>query len=137
MRVIKFRAWDKLGHTWLTADKLLNPIFSGDMVNFTLEDNYVFSIRQDGIELMQYTGLLDKNGKEIYEGDVVQYRVSPSHTPYAYHKAQVTFEHGAFTPLPGYAGSDDLSDFHNTSYEVIGNIYENPEILNKWIREKQ
>jgi uncharacterized phage protein (TIGR01671 family) len=72
-------------------------------------------------ELMQFTGLKDKNGKEIYEGDIVQ-------------RGIITFSRGKF--VGQYYGSngnlyeeweDDL--YQENNIEVIGNIYENPELL--------
>jgi len=77
---------------------------------------------------MQYTGLHDKNGKEIYEGDIVKYYQSPNYSK-NWRTEVVSFEDGCFAPKPGYTGSDDLSDFTNEGFEVIGNIYENPELL--------
>ena len=84
--------------------------------------------------LMQYTGLKDKNGKEIYEGDIVQ--VCGIANSFNY---KIIFEHGAFycyhTQLKDFDGSrlkwggiwrfDELG----MSVEVIGNIYENPELF--------
>ena len=76
----------------------------------------------------QYTGLTDKNGKKIFEGDVVTglffWGLSVN--------ALVTFQHGAFG-LEWYRG--DIKTFNaftgicNVEYEVIGNIRENPELL--------
>ena len=65
-----------------------------------------FGLNEKGI-LMQFTGLLDKNGKEIYEGDITNVGI-------------VEWDHGQFTERL-YA-PDDI--------EVIGNIYSNPELLN-------
>lgn len=96
-REIKFRAYDK--HT-----KIMLPVV--DIIKFTKSES--INIIRDGvygvgvtipyqpqIELMQYTGLHDKNGKEIYEGDIVKYKVKGSNltskTVMEYNE-----EHGAF-----------------------------------------
>ncbi len=64
---------------------------------------------------MQYTGLKDKNGKEIYEGDIARFR------EYNHH---INFSDGGF-----YVGDFDTLGSINTAVEIIGNIYENPELL--------
>jgi hypothetical protein len=73
--------------------------------------------------LMQYTGLKDKNGKEIYEGDVCKVGV---------YKATILFEKGCFVANPNELGLPNMpiSSFTN-EFEIIGNIYENPELLNQ------
>lgn len=81
-------------------------------------------IGDDKCVLMQYTGLTDKNGKEIYEGDIVK---SEQWTPEIY---RVWFSRG------GFCFSNDTTDIEYVNdakyleqFEVIGNIYENPELL--------
>lgn len=66
----------------------------------------------------QFTGLLDRDGKEIYEGDVVDEYGTPR---------QVVFQPGAFGTIDRYG---DLT-LHSSTWEVIGNIYEHPELLEK------
>ena len=103
MRIIKFRAWHKNTKT-----------MAYDVTPFQRDNN---------TEVMQYTGLKDKNGKEIYEGDLIK---SERHK-YP-HKIKYTL--GAFVgemvkgKFEGYADGIFFDRF-----EVIGNIYENPELL--------
>lgn len=80
--------------------------------------NSLIGISQAAYELMQFTGLKDKNGKEIYEGDLVAHNASAK-------PIDVEFIDGTFEPF-------SKSDFGWTSTlcEIIGNIYENPELLN-------
>ena len=124
-REIKFRAWNSM------AKKILhfgNPI--GIMDN---EDRYgTFFESLEGkmycggnYELMQYTGLKDKNGKEIYEGDIVS--VMDLIGPTTELVDSVTFENGAFrlTRVRDFT----LDECVIEHIEVIGNIYENPELL--------
>ena len=129
MREIKFRAWDKVLNKMLVAgdsnlpDLTCNgcPIEPHTRKNLSME-----------MELMQFTGLLDKSGKEIYEGDVVR-GVYPHYTT-----EQIGIvEYGAlaFSFIRRKDGQIQWMDtITNPSYteaeiEVIGNIYENPELL--------
>ena len=80
----------------------------------------------DKIELMQYTGLNDKNDREIYEGDIIEFLENESGETWT---AKIVFENLAFKALDVEDECyeydfDDLADI-----EVIGNIYENPELL--------
>lgn len=124
MREIKFRAWDKK-----------NKYMSG-------EKNWYFGIENDGsieiyncfsnknptkkenIIIMQFTGLLDKNGKEIYEGDVIKHADPEMEDD----GGQVVWEDA----IAGFTYGGECSSFPEKSwrYEVIGNIYSNPELIN-------
>lgn len=136
-RPLKFRAfryWDK------TMD--YDPyggeyLCEGTPVNHLLSDEKSF---KDGgsqySRLMQYTGLKDKNGREIYEGDVLQSvrvysgrgrRPTRDHS----YRVQVVWRDYAFRiktipPTPEWTA---LLGLDWQSYEVIGNIYENPQLL--------
>ena len=120
-REIKFRAWHPTQKMTLTPI-LKRSDFSGEV--------YCEGFTKDGsrclLALMQYTGLKDKNGVEIYEGDLIKATGE--------HPAEVGFRFGTFilrhvnhTGMNGVSISDVATD----RYEVIGNTYENPELLNK------
>ena len=84
---------------------------------------------------MQYTGLKDKNGKEIYEGDI--YKSNGYYYEIIFHEgAFCVSKIGVFDPVPvnwkgqSSEGSDDcIIEQWSSEFEIIGNIYENPELL--------
>jgi uncharacterized phage protein (TIGR01671 family) len=81
--------------------------------------------------LMQYTGLKDKNGKEIYEGDIVKYKsVSPFKSGFQWATTEVkwgSFEDGEYGYRMG-VGLECMWD-NESEPEVIGDIYENPDLV--------
>ena len=139
MREIKFRAWDLKTKTMHTVE---NINFCG-RETVTVQYNPIKKISLDSVYLMQYIGVQDKNGVEIYEGDVIHWdpvRPVESYTPtYAKTKRlddyiiQWNAARCEFWAEPGELGhaymnisQSDLS----MNWKVIGNIYENPELVN-------
>jgi len=118
MREIKFRAWDDDGGRMLTHE---HENLAGDLLEAAMSG---------GMPIMQYTGLKDSKGREIYEGDLLRYPHRDAFTPelgtQSHDVATVRFESGCFM-----AGGDYLDILANVCGrgEVIGNIYENPELL--------
>lgn len=125
-RTIKFRAWDTVNKTWVhvqTADTssveevAKNPFPTSSLV--------VFDGRGE-CEIMQYTGLTDSKGKEIYEGDILGF--VESETAPAYLQQVKWNASGAMFVVEDQTGY--VSDFnHWPMDEVIGNVHENPELL--------
>lgn len=118
MREIKFRAWDgKKMHYQVRFGGVkdgipLSPSVWDEKIGWTiLSENPV-------LEIMQFTGLYDKNSKEIYEGDIVKHATDEG-------VYKVIFEDGGFYVLSSY----DFQTINEYPLEVIGNIYENPELL--------
>lgn len=76
----------------------------------------------------QFTGLHDKNGKEIYEGDIVKYRDSTGQ-----HIEKVIFDKGCFYAGVHYGSSTRVAPklINTRITEIIGNIYDNPELLGR------
>lgn len=128
MRTIKFRAWDKENKSMRTS-KHWSIMFDGSIHP---PSNKMQEWFPDQFVLMQYTGLKDKNGKEIYEGDIVRsYGTSATRK----HKnGDKLFDHvveffdGGFEPFTECTCTASWS-IHE--YEIIGNIYEHPELLKK------
>lgn len=122
MREIKFRAWSNFYNDWVESFCIKDGrVHLGNAVHYP--GNQV----SDAI-LMQYTGLKDKNGNEIYEGDIVHmYSVMPGSD--IDDIGIVKFIECAFL-FEKADGSDGWSIFNEaTEIEVVGNIYENPELL--------
>lgn len=116
-REIKFRAWD-IGK-WTGKRQMLNwsDLDEWDKNGICHLVDLCNGI-EEGMVLMQYTGLKDKKGKEIYEGDVVEVDSQS--------KAKGVIEwFGSGFEL----GGEELC-LNGKAYRVLGNIYENPELLN-------
>ena len=120
-REIKFRAWDcDLKKMFVTGDMPDLVIgFDGHVYDKGVKFTSQISCVSANISLIQYTGLKDKNGVEIYEGDIVQYQ-DPFETR-NYVEVTVSVE---INPYDGVNFNSMASDI-----EVIGNIHENPELL--------
>lgn len=122
MREIKFRAWHHGGgDTRVEPRMAYSSEFAPAKYFWESLDNEVFSY-----ELMQYTGLKDKNGKEIYEGDIINYFGKTDAMHFGVCTTEVRFdEHRCgFAPMSWW-----VSQTNRDVLEVIGNIYENPELL--------
>jgi len=178
MREIKFRAWDKIAnkmrdvlvmdwyYDYVTNEKKLGFVDYWDFENKEFKRLYPFYVegsldtkrKETTFELMQYTGLKDKNGKEIYEGDILAL-IEPEVKDKQSEFGRMLVKFGEYNTyeiesgdesigwfMEGYHGylredgrkniyKTDAFDEHPWSllscrqWEVIGNIYENPELL--------
>lgn len=120
-REIKFRAWDKKKNKMGKAFSLSDASYEGFPKPF-VDDNGDWDNKAD-IDIMQYTNLKDKNGKEIWEGDIVKYYNASDKKTFMY---KVEYSGCGFSPF-GFAEFGD-EGFSSKECEVIGNMYENPEL---------
>ena len=119
MREIKFRAWVRRK----------KKMIGWDDIKFAIGSVFYDSSKGRYYDVMQYTGLKDKNGKEIYEGDILRYVTNDGKEHTIAIEQKLGWNCGCCFPVWGwefgiYEGVGETSD-----YEVIGNIYEQPELL--------
>nr|DAY00989.1 MAG TPA: YopX protein [Caudoviricetes sp.] len=134
----KYRAWDVL------AEKMIDEIL---MISFVRKEiigkfrNGSTSVPlkfEDGrngedVILMQSTGLKDKNGKEIFEGDIITdgytLGVLRNHQTLGFYMVDEKGKENFLSDTVDTEGFEEAKEFMKNSIEIIGNIYENPELL--------
>ena len=129
-REIKFRFWGKFGELNEEKDECENEMLYGDKFCFQNAEPIDILFSDKSFIAMQYTGLKDKNGKEIYEGDILYNDFNA--------KGIVKFVNGMFVVYFEYTESVFSKDYDrmttrlisvNSVTRIIGNIYENPELV--------
>ena len=133
-RILKFRAWDTDLEMWLaltgfeTEETKVSKNYGYTLGGMFHDGDYVGS---DGIEVMQYTGLKDKNGSEIYEGDIVKARDVRADGLNKFYICEIVW-----MPTGWYAmrckdtiWENNYLNINILETEILGNKYENPELL--------
>ena len=127
----KYRAWDKGTQTMLDVSLIdfKKSVLVGEHWDFG-ETNF---INFDDIHLMQSTGLKDKNGKEIFEGDILTdghtTGVIRNHPTLGFYTVDESSKEGYLSDTVGTEDFEEAKEFIRNSIEIIGNIHENPELL--------
>jgi uncharacterized phage protein (TIGR01671 family) len=118
MREIKLRAWN-------VATRVMVDLKEITPLALAIDTDGLFIPFSDGLILMQYTGLHDKNGREIYEGDIIEYENANC----GYGRTRQ--EEINRDVVPEITQYEDIADgiVWWKNGEVIGNIYENPELV--------
>lgn len=141
-RPIKFRAWDKKARKWRVVTTLVwykpdtgkTGVCGVVIVTDTNHDQF---LPIEDVELVECTGLLDKNGREIYEGDIVKFISDRGYLQEPIEQVLVV-EHDdqywslAFKRVDGELRiNEHVMSNEAAEVEVIGNIHEHPHLLNK------
>lgn len=125
MKEIKFRAWNKRDDCWIGGFCIHSSGLFSEIVEpqhmAVADANWKDPESLDDVIIMRFTGFYDKNDKEIYEGDIIEF----FHPGLGKVKEKVCFENGKFGL---YKPICDIGDCWFLT-EVIGNIYENHELL--------
>src|SRR3990167_6677907 len=138
MKELKFRAWDKDEKKMHLIDMIY---FRGSSDEISKKSGIKGDSRRVGFltdsgyqvfynfELMQYTGLFDRNGKEIYEGDIVQNKSlsMKGEIKMGFNDTAIGKHYGWYIHRYMKIGKDKASSWESPYWEIIGNIYENPE----------
>ena len=118
-REIKFRVWDEKHNQWDTSPVTIHP---------------AESVVKQGRVIQQFTGLKDKHGKEIYDGDIVEYNswTTGSYGSKFTGEIRLREETAGFTLFDKADGNEQILWREEQDYlVVIGNIFENPELCAK------
>lgn len=125
---LKFRCWDIDEEEMLYTEESLVVYFCDAGIVATEPENpNKFFIEIENFELMQSTGLKDKNDTEIYEGDIIQHSEKPNPV-FKYPFEVVQFKTGEWR-LDNFRGGTVLAYCNQDELEVIGNIFQNSELL--------
>lgn len=127
MREIKFRVWDKKFNMMLGFKSVYINFDEGkiEVTTDTLRYEEVYTDEIEDFVLMQYTNLKDKNGKEIYEGDILKVKLDDGEA-----NLYVKYTNGEYRVVNEGKWEDSLYAYmYFGDVEIVGNIYENEDLI--------
>lgn len=130
-RIIKFRIWDNLKKEWCNNQLIWRMRADINSYATIAPPGIYFAQHPDGLTYQQFTGLHDKNEREIYEGDIVKFRSYDDWTDQEGHIGLYPIIWREIEHI-GYYSAGWSAGYHGSwpkEMEVVGNILENPELL--------
>ena len=109
-------------------DKEIHAIFDTMTTFYACGETSGFEL-VDPETICQYTGLIDKNGKKIWEGDILEGHLDDKFPEDVTREKVIWHENGWKTEEPGCDNKEYLDEFDTENFEIVGNVYDNPELL--------
>jgi len=122
MRTLKFRIWDHAEERFLPYPCWINSQNGNEFMAF---DRY-FDNKEEGCVIQEFSGILDKHGNEIFEGDIVRYSYRMHEHDIEETRGEVYFEDGIFHIDRSMEWATNDVSFITNSLEIVGNIFTNP-----------
>lgn len=129
--IIKFRAWDAKNKKmfypkdFFNAELWFEQMEDGSLALCEIDDSF----EQVYLVLQQWTGLVDVNKKEIFEGDIVKFKYDFAEHEIEEDVGEVYFEDGMFLFSRELEFATNDCNFRTESLEIVGNVFENPELI--------
>ena len=129
MRKLKFRAWDEKNKRWATDGGNIFIDEDGDTHEYIKNGFEPWLQYCPGLIIEQYIDRKDRNGKDVYEGDIFYSQYHDAYYEVVFHERYLGFF--ALTNNKNVCHTDQELPVHDLQIEIIGNIHENPELMDE------